>query len=57
MKECRRCGEHIEILSSVGATLYHFVCDNCRLDPNLWDFKGDITVEAMEYQSPEVTKK
>lgn len=48
---CKRCGED-SFLSGIGRTLFHFVCDICRLDKAGWEFNG-IRIKDLEYQSPE----
>jgi hypothetical protein len=57
MKVCNRCGQD-SVVSNVGFKLLHFVCNECRNDNNLWDFKMretvvPIKVEDMEACMPE----
>lgn len=49
---CLRCG-NLEIAKGIGLYLLHFVCSNCLVDKQQWDFRkreGGIsyTIEAME---------
>lgn len=51
MKECKRCGQ-MSGVSAIGESLFHFVCDTCRLDNAEFHYGHDTTRKAMEYQLP-----
>lgn len=48
-KTCLRCGQWVG-LSPIGAALFNFVCDGCRLDNNPLHKGHDLTIKDMTYQ-------
>ncbi len=56
--ECQRCYVPTQITSELDSKLTTFVCRNCRLDDQEWDYKKrlngiSITVQAMVMEQPD----
>lgn len=61
VKTCLRCGT-AKHLSAIGGALFNFVCDDCRKDGQIWEWKGregsiSVTIEEMEKESPELPSR
>ncbi len=52
MKTCVRCNEE-KLISVIGNSLFHFICDGCRTGVESWQLGSDITIKDMEYQMVE----